>query len=112
MIIDFGGRKFCFKPNHNFKNPFNYNIAGIEVAQAYDVLPQAEVINVWKNSPADKAGLKTGDIITMINREWIYAMNITQVRAFFERPSSQPLIITYQRNSESFEVKINMNPKI
>ncbi len=112
LIIDFEGRKFCFKPNHNFKNPFYYNIAGIEVAQVYDFLPQAEVINVWKDSPADKAGLQAGDIITKLNRDWIYAMNITQVRAFFEKPSSQPLIVTYQRNSENFEVKIDMTPKI
>ncbi len=112
MIIDFAGRKFCFKPNHNFKNPFNYNIAGVEVAQAGDILPQAEVINVWKNSPAERAGLQQGDIITMINREWIFAMSITQVRAFFEKQSSRPLIVTYQRNSQNYEAEIDMTPKI
>lgn len=41
-----------------------------------------------------------------------FAMSITQVRAFFEKPSSRPLIVTYQRNSQNYEAAIDMTPKI
>ncbi len=112
LIIDFAGRKFYFKPNHNFKNAFNYNIAGIEVVQANNVFPQAEIVKVWKNSPAEKAGLQPGDIITKINREWIHTLSITQIRAFFEKPSNQPLIVTYERSNKNFEATIDMRPRI
>lgn len=112
LIIDFTGKKFCFKPNSNFRNPFIYNIAGVEVALSIDLLPQVEIINVWKNSPGEVAGLRPCDIITRIDNEWLFALNITQVRAFFEKPSRHPLKIIYVRNDKIFETNIDMTPKI
>ena len=112
LIIDIFNKKFYFKPNSTFNNPFTYNIAGIEVAQTILFLPQIEVVNVWKGSPAEKAGIKTGDIISEINFEKVFSMSLSQARGYFDQPSKKPLKMKILRENEEIKVEVEMNAKI
>ena len=112
LIIDIFNKNFYFKPNSSFNNPFSYNIAGIEVVQTVLYLPQIEVVNVWKGSPAEKAGIKAGDIISEINFEKVFAMSLSQARGYFNQPSKRPLKMKILREEKEINVEIEMNAKI
>lgn len=112
LIIDPFNKQFYFKPNSNFKKPFVYNIAGIEVAQTYAFFPQIEVINVWKGSPAEQAGIKVGDLINEINFQKIFSMTLSQVRGYFEHASKRPLRMILQRDGKMLDVEVEMKAKI
>ncbi len=112
LIIDRPGKKFYFKPNSNFNKPFIYNIAGIDLVQSDSFLQQPEISNVWPDSPAERVGLKVGDIISEINYQKTYQITIAEARHFFERPSTTPLTLTYERNGVFKTVQIPMQPKI
>lgn len=69
---------------------------------------EAKVGEVIKDSPADKAGLKSGDVIASINEEPIngwFDMN----RIVRANPGT-PLLFTLNRNGS--EVKITLNPAV
>lgn len=112
LIIDPFGKKFYFKPNRSFNKPFTYNIAGIEVMLTSEYLSQVEVINVWKNSPAEIAGVKIGDIIQEVNSSKMISMSLSELRYYFEQPSKQDLKLVVIRDSETKELRINMKEKI
>ena len=112
LIIDRPGRKFYFKPNENFDKPFVYNIAGIEIVQSDAFLQQPEIISIWPESPAERAGLKVGDIISEIDNQKTYQMTVSETRHYFERPSTKPLTITYERDGDYKTVEISMTAKI
>lgn len=112
LIIDTFDKKFYFKPNGDFNKPFVYNIAGIEIAQTLAFFPQIEVINVWKGSPAERAGIKVGDVIREINFEKVFSMTLSDVRGCFEKSSTRPMRIVIQRNAETIDFELDMKAKI
>lgn len=112
LIIDIHNKQFYFKPNSNFNKPFVYNIAGIEIANTMAFVPQIEVINVWKNSPAEKAGIKIGDIINEINFEKVFSLTLSQVRGYFELSSKRPLKMKIMREGTEIDVEVEMMAKI
>lgn len=112
IIIDTFNKRFFFKPNANFNKPFTYNIAGIEVAQALAFVPQIEVVNVWKDSPADRAGVRTGDVITEIDDVKVFGLTLPQVKGYFIQPSKRPLRLLIQRDSETIALKVDVKAKI
>lgn len=112
LIIDTFNKKFYFKPNSSFNKPFVYNIAGIEIAQTLAFFPQIEVINVWKGSPAERAGVKVGDVITEINFEKVFTMTLSDVRGYFEKSSVKPLKIVVRRGDATHDFEIDIKAKI
>jgi len=112
LIIDTNNRKFYFKPNSSFKNPFTYNIAGIEVAHTSGFLPLVEVIHIWKNSPAERAGIQVGDIISEINFKQMTQISISEVRYYFQKPSQKPMKMLIERNGSYKEIVLEMKAKI
>ena len=112
LIIDTFNKKFYFKPNSGFNKPFVYNIAGIEIAQTLAFFPQIEVINVWKGSPAERAGVKVGDVITEINFEKVFTMTLSDVRGYFEKSSVKPLKIVVRRGDATHDFEIDIKAKI
>jgi len=112
LIIDTNNRKFYFKPNSSFKNPFTYNIAGIEVAHTSGFLPLVEVIHIWKNSPAERAGIQVGDIIAEINFKQMNQISISEVRYYFQKPSQKPMKMLIERNGSYKEIVLEMKAKI
>lgn len=112
FFIDYDQKKLFFKPNSNFKKPFIYNIAGIEITQVLPFVPQTEVWRVWENSPAAIAGVQVGDQIREINGQKAFQMNIGEIKMLLETPSKRPLEMTLLRNDKEISVKINMNSKL
>lgn len=112
LIIDTNGRKFYFKPNSSFNSPFVYNIAGVEVVQTSEILPQIEVVYVWKDSPGDRAGIQPGDLITEINSLKTFQISISEVRHYFQKPSKVPLKLLIDRKGSLKKINVDMQAKI
>ncbi|MDD2284761.1 MAG: aspartyl protease family protein [Paludibacter sp.] len=107
-IIDMKNKALYLKPNYFFSNKFVYNVAGVEVIQPSLDFPIYEVTCVWKDSPAAKAGLQKGDILTEINGAKTFTMKLTEVRGCFQRVSERPLNIIVTRNQQQMTFNIDM----
>ncbi|MEI6754265.1 MAG: aspartyl protease family protein [Paludibacter sp.] len=112
LIFDYNNKKLYFKPNHTFNNKYTYNVAGIEIVQISEFLPVTEVLTVWENSPAAKAGVRPGDQIKEINGESAFKMTIGEVRKIFETPSNRPLNLLLVRSDKEIMVSIDVKDKI
>lgn len=108
VFIDYQGSGFYFKPNGSFKSEFKYNIAGIEVTQNLFPFPRFEVTHVWKDSPADKAGLIPGDAILAINDLSTYQMTIREIRGRFQEKSRMPMRLLVERESNQLVMEVSM----
>jgi hypothetical protein len=111
LFIDYKQKKFYFKPNSNFKKPYTYNVAGIEIIQYSPVIPVIEVMDVWSNSPAAHAGVQRDDQIIEINGTSAFQMSIGEIRKIFETTSKRPLNLTLKRGKEEIMVQIDMKDK-
>ncbi|MDP4238946.1 MAG: aspartyl protease family protein [Bacteroidota bacterium] len=112
MYIDYRQRKFYFKPNGDFNKRYFYNVAGIEIIQITPYLSLSEVLDVWANSPASRAGVKPGDQIIEINGTKAFEYKVSEIRMIFETPSKRPLKLTLLRGGKEISVRIDMTDKI
>ncbi len=64
LIINYGEKEIHLLPNTHFREQFDYSYTGLGI---YIVNGQIEIEDVLPNSPGEKAGLKSGDIIIGIN---------------------------------------------
>lgn len=108
IIIDIKNKALYLKPNHTFNNRFKYNVAGIEIIQVDGIFPVYEITHIWKDSPAEKAGLQPGDILTEIKGIKTFTMKLTEIRGFFQQISEQPLLVVVDRNQELMTFRVNM----
>jgi len=112
LFIDYKLKKFYFKPNSTFTKRYTYNVAGIEIIQVSPYLTLAEVLDVWKNSPADIAGVKKGDEIIEVNGTTAFQMSLGEIRNIFETPSKKTLSLTLRRDKQEINVRIDMKDKL
>lgn len=66
LIFDSAGKRMWLRPNVRLAQPFRFQVVGIapEAGKEPDTL---KITSIQPGSPADKAGLKAGDIIRRIN---------------------------------------------
>lgn len=67
LIFDLPHNKLWIKPLHNINKPFYYNLSGMEVYAGGTGLMTFYIASVRKNSPADIAGIREGDLIYSLN---------------------------------------------
>ena len=112
LIFDYPQKKFYFKPNASFHNRYSYNVAGIEIIQIVPFMMLTEVLDVWKNSPAERAGVKKEDRIIEINGTRVYEMSVSEIRKIFETPTVNPMKLILQRGEQEISVEIDMKDMI
>ena len=91
LFFDYNNKKLYFKPNYTFNSNYSYNVAGVEIVQISPLFPIIEVLSVWENSLAAKAGVKPSDRLVEVNGNSAYKMTINEIRKIFETPSDRPL---------------------
>jgi hypothetical protein len=101
-ILNYAKREFHLKPNGHFNESFDYAYSGMEM---YMIDGHVVIGVVSQNSPAEKAGLKVGDIIIAINND--FTQNLNRYKVAMQVPKQKVKIII-RRDGELKEVGLNV----
>lgn len=86
-------------------NSINSKISGIG-ANISSIKGSTYVISVIPDAPAQKAGLKGGDLILKVNGKNVHGMNTMQVVNFVRGPIGSTVVLTIKRDKKIFIKKI------
>lgn len=104
-----------FKVTGEFDRPYlgvSYQVISKEVALLNEVPAGAYVQTVIENSPAQKAGLKTGDIVTEVDGKKLVEMKDTSIaRIVNQKKIGDTIKIKYFRDKTETEVEIKLEKK-
>ena len=67
VILNYNQREIFVKPNSFFRDSFDYSYTGLGI---YLVDRKITILDIMKDSPAERAGLHLGDVIVAINRNF------------------------------------------
>lgn len=88
IILNYEKRDFYLLPNKNFNEPFDYSYSGIEL---YYIDGKIIIGDVARGSPAEKAGVKEGDIVVAINKN--FNQNMLQMKTALQTTGSTVRLI-------------------
>jgi hypothetical protein len=94
VILNYERRDFYLTPNSHFNEPFDYSYTGIEL---YYLDGRIIIGDVAKDSPAEAAGLKEGDIVVAVNKN--FSQNLQQYKTTIQA-TGQRLQLIVQRDGE------------
>jgi predicted aspartyl protease len=97
-IYDFPREKIYVRKNSNFSNTFNFNMSGLTVKAKGSRLRKFEVADVRKDSPAERADIKTGDELLAINGSPTREMDLNTVNGYFNEKAGKKMKIEILRD--------------
>lgn len=100
IYLNYGKKEIYLLPNNHFREPFDYSYTGLVI---YMIDGKIEITDIIKGSPAEKAGLKAGDIIMAINN--LFTNNIQEVREQLKNVGTRPMLLI-SRNNELMLKKV------
>lgn len=114
VILDYPNKRIALKPNSFFKEPFDFNLSGIEFFQPNLAIPFYKIYSIRENSPADSAGVKTGDIILEINGKKTVTMTLHKVINTLEHleKKGKGVQLLVQRNDSIFKITYKIPKEI
>lgn len=81
----------------------SYKLIGVtELKYKFKLLPMYEILNVRENSPAEKSGLRVGDVILNINGNRVYKMNLNKINELLKRDNEDEVTIVVSRSGKEF----------
>ena len=88
--------------NSHFRDPFDYSYSGIEL---YFIDGNIEMGSVAKDSPADQAGIKQGDIVVAVNND--FSQNFNKYKTALLTPNAKVKLIL-RRNGELVQAEMKV----
>ena len=144
IIFDYPNKRMYLKKNGNFKDPFNYNMSGIEfehsglqwtkeevgfktsfvnneiavnlndetslksVKYQFTLKPLYGITNVRKNSPADLAGVKIGDIVHRINSRNSFTYKLQDINDLMQSEDGKWISLEVDRKGKILKFKFQL----
>ncbi|WP_020403232.1 aspartyl protease family protein [Gracilimonas tropica] len=99
VIFHYPNQALYVRANKDFGDRFYYNLSGIEVNTPVADLPLYVVSDVREDSPADREGVRKGDVIKFINGEPVTKMSLNELITYLQKRQSRNLILGVQRDS-------------
>ena len=97
-VFDYMNGYIYFYKGRRYKKPFKYDMSGMSVSAYGPSLELAIIDNVRAGSPADKAGVKNGDIIKKINGEAVENLSLTKIFSLLRRKEGYRIKMKIVRN--------------
>lgn len=94
VVFNYAKRDIHLLPNSHFRDPFDYSYSGVEL---YYIDAEIIIGDVAKNSPADLAGLKEGDVVIGVNNN--LSQNFGQYKLALQA-TGEKIKILVRRNGE------------
>jgi hypothetical protein len=112
VIFDFPKELIYLKKNRAFKKGFHYNLSGIHVKAKGSKLNVFEIVEVRKESVADKAGVQEGDIIVSINGVPASSFDLNIINALFNYRPGKRINLTVDRKGQRLKTDFRLIDQI
>lgn len=142
VYFDYKNSKLYLKKNSSFKDPFRYNMSGIELAYngklivkessvnkynininsnentyitvsyKYSFKPSYIIHRVIKGSPAFDAGILPGDILIKINGKYSYDLKLEEIVEKFYQKEGSIITVVVERNGLDYLYKFKLKSRL
>ncbi|HVM87445.1 MAG TPA: aspartyl protease family protein [Puia sp.] len=102
VILNYARREIYLMPNSHFHDLFDYSYTGLNI---YWIDGEIKVADIIKNSPAEKAGFKSGDIIIGVGNN--FTGNIQAYKNLLQSVGEK-IRVVIRRNNELVELKLKV----
>ena len=93
LTLNYAKKEIHIIPNTHFRDHFDYSYTGLII---YLIDNRIEVTDVIRNSPAEKAGFKVGDVILAINNN--FSTNLQLYRDILKNIGTRPKLLLMRNN--------------
>jgi len=108
VTVDYRNSRLTLRPNHKFKDDFNYNMSGMEIINPMPGLPVFTITNIRENSPAFLAGLKENDQILSLNNNSSSALELNDINLLLQSKENKKIKVKYLRDGEEYETSFEL----
>jgi hypothetical protein len=112
VIFNFPKEEIYLKKNASFKKGFHYNLSGLTVKAKGSKLNVYEITEVRRESVADRAGVKEGDIILAINGLAANQITLNVVNALFNYKPHKKINLTIDRKGQRVKLDFRLEDQI
>ena len=109
VLFDFPNKRLYLEEARDYRKRDERDMSGLRLAKSYD---KTIVYSVEVASPAEKAGLKAGDIIIMVGQKLASQYDIWILRKDLMAMDGSKVEITYERGGQRKEVSIVLVQKL
>lgn len=102
VTLNYAKSEIYIVPNKHYNEPFDYSYCGMEL---YLVNGKIVVGDVAKGSPAEEAGLKEGDEVVAVNKN--FSQNLNQYKVALQTPNEKVKLILI-RDGKLFDVEFRV----
>ncbi|RDV14884.1 PDZ domain-containing protein [Pontibacter diazotrophicus] len=112
VIFDYPHSRLTLIPNHRFKEPFNYNMAGFEVVTPLPGTNFYVISNVIEDSPAKLLGLEPGDQLLNVNGRKCHELMLPELLEILKSKPGRTLRLRLKRQQEILDVDLVLQSRI
>lgn len=108
IIIDYPNELITLSKNSLFKDPYSYNMTGIELIAPYPGITYYTVSQVRENSPGERTGIHVNDKIISIDNQDANDLSMNDIYKLFQSKEGKKLKIMVNRNGERIRFIIEL----
>ncbi len=112
LIIDYHEQKFYLKPARKWRRKFEYDKSGISFISVGIETSKYYIQSILEGSPAEKAGIKSGDIIRKINLVPAEFLSYDGINRIFRRKTGKKVNIKVKRDEEIIKFEFRLKDLI
>ncbi len=103
IVFDYMNRKIHIRPNRFYNNTNIKDLSGISITASGVNLNQFTIEEVFPGSPAEKAGLKAGDVIKKINGKNTFILALQNLERRLNSEEGKRIKLTVKRDTEKIK---------
>jgi Aspartyl protease/PDZ domain len=109
VIVDYSRGLMILEKNRNFAEPFDTDMLGIFLVAAGAQLEKRKVFLVIPNTPADRAGIRVGDLLASVDSRDAGEYPLNELRRMF-RQAGLRYRLTFRRGARAIELDARLEP--
>lgn len=108
VVLDYQNKRIILSKNSSYKEPFLYDMSGIEVGSIISGLPMFRIVSVGNNTPASECGLMENDVLNSINGQYASTLSLNEITSMLKSKEGKRIKLTITRNGEIIKVNFNL----
>lgn len=111
-IVNYYDSSLYLRPNSSFKQPFRYNVSGVDIVKPYRELPVYVIHRIRKGSPAAMSGLMPEDQLVRVDGRLVKELDMEEINHLVHYGKHGKVTLEIMRNGRRQIFRIKLDSEI